>query len=61
MALVGTPHPGRVRWDRLAESTVRGRVGGRHLQVADLDTVRDERAAYQGRGPEHDGPAHAGR
>jgi len=53
MALVQVqPTQARVRWDRAANRPSEVSVGGRHLHVVDLDTVRDERAAYPaGRGP----------
>lgn len=53
MALVQVPPTqARVRWDRAANRPSEVSVGDRHLQVVDLDTVRDERAAYPaGRGP----------
>jgi hypothetical protein len=53
MALVQVPPTqARVRWDRVANRPSEVTVGGRHLQVVDLDTVRDERAAFPaGRGP----------
>jgi hypothetical protein len=53
MALVQVPPTqARVRWDRAANRPAEVSVGGRNLHVVDLDTVRDERAAYPaGRGP----------
>jgi hypothetical protein len=53
MALVQVaPKQARVRWDRAANRPSEVSVDGRHLHVIDLDTIRDERAAYPaGRGP----------
>ena len=53
MALVQVPPTqARVRWDRATNRPSEVSVGGRHLHVVHLDTVRDERAAYPpGRGP----------
>ena len=47
MALVQVPPTqARVRWDRAANRPSEVSVGGHHLHVVDLDTVRDERSAY---------------
>jgi hypothetical protein len=53
MALVQVaPVTARVRWDRAANRPAQVTAGGRHLDVVDLDGVRDERAAFPaGRGP----------
>ena len=53
MALVQVPPiRARVRWDRATNRPSEVSVGDCHLQVVDLDAVRDERAAYPvGRGP----------
>jgi hypothetical protein len=53
MALVHVaPTEARVRWDRAANRPAEVTAGGRHLDVVDLDAVRDERAAFPAaRGP----------
>jgi hypothetical protein len=53
MALVQIPPTeARVRWDRNADRPVEVSWDGQHRRVVDLDTVRDERAAYPAqRGP----------
>jgi hypothetical protein len=53
MALVNiTPIEAHVRWDRAADRPTEISWQGRHLRIVDLDTVRDERAAYPAdRGP----------
>ena len=53
MALVKiSPIEARVRWDRTADRPTEVSWQGRHLRIVDLDTVRDERAAYPAdRGP----------
>ena len=53
MALVHVaPTEARVRWDRAANRPAEVTAGGRHLDVIDLDAVRDERAAFPAaRGP----------
>ena len=53
MALVKIPPvEAQVRWDRAADRPADISWAGRHLQVVQLDAVRDERAAYPAeRGP----------
>ena len=53
MALVQIPPvEARVRWDRTADRPAEVSWDGQHRRVIDLDTVRDERAAYPAkRGP----------
>jgi hypothetical protein len=53
MALVQIPPvEARVEWDRRADRPALVSWGGRQLRVLELDTVRDERAAYPAdRGP----------
>lgn len=53
MALVKIPPvEAQVRWDRAAHRPADISWAGRHLQVVQLDAVRDERAAYPAeRGP----------
>lgn len=53
MALVKVaPMEARVRWNRAANRPAEVTIGDRHLHVVDLDTVRDERAAFPAdRGP----------
>ncbi len=53
MALVHVaPTEARVRWDRAANRPAEVTAGGRHLDVVDLDAIRDERAAFPAaRGP----------
>jgi hypothetical protein len=53
MALVQIrPVEARVRWDRAAGRPAEVRWGDRHFRVVELDTVRDERAAFPAdRGP----------
>jgi hypothetical protein len=53
MALVQIPPvEARVRWDRSADRPAEVSWGRQHRRVIDLDTVRDERAAYPAqRGP----------
>jgi len=53
MALVQIPPmETRVRWDRSADRPAEISWDGQHRRVVDLDTVRDERAAYPAqRGP----------
>lgn len=53
MALIRiTPIAARVRWDRTAGRPSEIHWANHHLRVVDLDSVRDERAAYPaGQGP----------
>jgi hypothetical protein len=53
MALVQIPPvEARVRWDRSADRPAEVSWGSHHRRVTELDTVRDERAAYPAnRGP----------
>ncbi|MDQ2690197.1 MAG: hypothetical protein M3Y29_07995 [Chloroflexota bacterium] len=53
MALVQIPPvEAEVRWDRSAHRPSEVRWGTHHLRIVDLDTVRDERAAFPAeRGP----------
>jgi len=53
MALVQIPPvEARVRWDRTTDRPAEVSWDGQHRRVIDLDTVRDERAAYPAqRGP----------
>jgi len=53
MALVQIPPvEAHVRWDRAADRPAEVSWDGQHRRVVDLDTVRDERAAYPAqRGP----------
>ena len=53
MALVQIPPvEAHVRWDRTADRPAEVSWDGQHRRVIDLDTVRDERAAYPAnRGP----------
>lgn len=53
MALVQIPPvEAHVRWDRGADRPAEVSWGNEHRRVIDLDTVRDERAAYPAqRGP----------
>ena len=53
MALIKSPRPARVRWDRTADRPSSIRLAGRELKVTRLAAVRDERHAYQpDRGPQ---------